>query len=106
MDRPVIVHRAVLGSVERMFAILTEHYAGKWPFWINPRQVGCRERVVATEGAGGSRKPVFLCVVLSCKWPFWINPRQMGCKGRREAEGRMVARRDERQGAVYQVGGL
>lgn len=39
MERPVIVHRAVLGSVERMFAILTEHYAGKWPFWMNPRQV-------------------------------------------------------------------
>ncbi|KAL6760107.1 hypothetical protein V8C86DRAFT_2561020 [Haematococcus lacustris] len=38
-ERPVIVHRAVLGSVERMFAILTEHYAGKWPFWLNPRQV-------------------------------------------------------------------
>ncbi len=37
--RPVIVHRAILGSVERMFAILTEHYAGKWPLWISPRQV-------------------------------------------------------------------
>ena len=40
-ERPVMVHRAVLGSVERMFAILTEHYAGKWPFWLSPRQVGC-----------------------------------------------------------------
>jgi hypothetical protein len=38
-ERPVIVHRAILGSVERMFAILTEHYAGKWPFWLSPRQV-------------------------------------------------------------------
>lgn len=37
--RPVIVHRAVLGSVERMFAILLEHYAGKWPLWLSPRQV-------------------------------------------------------------------
>ena len=37
-ERPVIVHRAILGSVERMFAILTEHYAGKWPFWLSPRQ--------------------------------------------------------------------
>ncbi|KAJ1965991.1 threonyl-tRNA synthetase [Dimargaris xerosporica] len=37
--RPVIVHRAILGSVERMMAILTEHFAGKWPFWLNPRQV-------------------------------------------------------------------
>ena len=36
--RPVIIHRAVLGSVERMMAILIEHYRGKWPFWISPRQ--------------------------------------------------------------------
>ena len=32
------MHRAVLGSVERMYAILTEHYAGKWPLWLSPRQ--------------------------------------------------------------------
>uniref|UniRef100_A0A672ZKI9 threonine--tRNA ligase n=1 Tax=Sphaeramia orbicularis TaxID=375764 RepID=A0A672ZKI9_9TELE len=37
--RPVIIHRAILGSVERMIAILTENYAGKWPLWISPRQV-------------------------------------------------------------------
>ena len=36
--RPVMVHRAMLGSVERMIAILIEHYAGKWPFWLSPRQ--------------------------------------------------------------------
>jgi len=36
--RPVIVHRAILGSCERLLAILVEHYAGKWPFWISPRQ--------------------------------------------------------------------
>lgn len=36
--RPVIIHRAILGSVERMIAILTESYAGKWPFWLSPRQ--------------------------------------------------------------------
>ncbi|XP_071449349.1 threonine--tRNA ligase 1, cytoplasmic isoform X2 [Hetaerina americana] len=36
--RPVIIHRAILGSVERMIAILTESTAGKWPFWISPRQ--------------------------------------------------------------------
>lgn len=37
--RPVIIHRAILGSLERMIAILTENYAGKWPFWLSPRQV-------------------------------------------------------------------
>jgi len=39
MDTPVIVHRAIFGSVERMLAILIEHTAGKWPFWLSPRQV-------------------------------------------------------------------
>ncbi|SGY46913.1 BQ5605_C001g00481 [Microbotryum silenes-dioicae] len=39
MARPVMIHRAILGSVERFVAILTEHFAGKWPFWISPRQV-------------------------------------------------------------------
>ncbi|ORZ41495.1 hypothetical protein BCR44DRAFT_129365 [Catenaria anguillulae PL171] len=38
-DTPVMIHRAVLGSVERMLAILAEHYQGKWPFWLSPRQV-------------------------------------------------------------------
>lgn len=38
-ERPVMIHRAILGSVERFFAILCEHTQGKWPFWISPRQV-------------------------------------------------------------------
>ena len=38
-ERPVIIHRAILGSVERFMAVLTEHTGGKWPFWISPRQV-------------------------------------------------------------------
>lgn len=37
--RPVMIHRAILGSVERMTAILTEHFKGKWPFWLSPRQI-------------------------------------------------------------------
>ena len=32
--------RAILGSFERILAILTEHTAGKWPLWMSPRQVG------------------------------------------------------------------
>ncbi|KAI0599875.1 class II aaRS and biotin synthetase [Biscogniauxia sp. FL1348] len=36
---PVLIHRAVLGSVERLMALLIEHYDGKWPFWLNPRQI-------------------------------------------------------------------
>jgi threonyl-tRNA synthetase len=36
--RPVMIHRAVLGSVERLMALLIEKYNGQWPFWLNPRQ--------------------------------------------------------------------
>jgi threonyl-tRNA synthetase len=37
--RPVIVHRAIFGSLERFIAILCEHTGGKWDFWISPRQI-------------------------------------------------------------------
>jgi len=37
--RPVMIHRALLGSVERFFAILLEHYAGDFPLWLAPAQV-------------------------------------------------------------------
>lgn len=38
-ERPVMIHRAILGSVERFFAILCEHTGGKWPFFMSPRQI-------------------------------------------------------------------
>lgn len=37
--RPVMIHRAIIGSFERFMAIITEHFAGKWPFWLSPRQI-------------------------------------------------------------------
>ncbi|KAI1848341.1 hypothetical protein JX265_008879 [Neoarthrinium moseri] len=37
--RPVMIHRAMAGSIERFTAILCEHFAGKWPFWLSPRQI-------------------------------------------------------------------
>ena len=41
--RPVMLHRAILGSFERFIGILIEHYAGRFPLWLSPLQV-----VVAT----------------------------------------------------------
>jgi threonyl-tRNA synthetase len=35
---PVLIHRAVYGSIERFMSLLIDHYQGKWPFWLNPRQ--------------------------------------------------------------------
>ncbi|MDQ1446028.1 MAG: threonyl-tRNA synthetase [Acidimicrobiaceae bacterium] len=37
--RPIMIHRALFGSVERFFAILVEHYAGAFPLWLAPVQV-------------------------------------------------------------------
>ncbi len=37
--RPVMIHRALFGSIERFFAILVEHYAGAFPVWLAPVQV-------------------------------------------------------------------
>ncbi|MBW3020148.1 threonine--tRNA ligase [Candidatus Woesearchaeota archaeon] len=36
---PVMIHRAILGSLERFIGIVIEHYAGKFPLWLNPNQV-------------------------------------------------------------------
>lgn len=38
-ERPVIIHRAIYGSLERFFAILLEHYKGHLPLWLSPTQV-------------------------------------------------------------------
>ncbi|WP_418190868.1 threonine--tRNA ligase [Amycolatopsis albispora] len=37
--RPVMIHRALFGSIERFFGVLTEHYAGAFPAWLSPVQV-------------------------------------------------------------------
>ena len=37
--RPIMIHRALFGSVERFFGVLTEHYAGAFPLWLAPEQV-------------------------------------------------------------------
>jgi threonyl-tRNA synthetase len=40
LHQPVMVHRALFGSVERFFGVLIEHYAGAFPLWLAPVQVG------------------------------------------------------------------
>ena len=57
--QPVMVHRALFGSVERFFGVLIEHYAGAFPLWLAPVQVGLvpiseRHHGVRGEGGGGA----------------------------------------------------
>jgi threonyl-tRNA synthetase len=59
-ERPVMIHRALFGSVERFFGILVEHYAGALPGWLAPVQVSIvpvadRHLDYAHEVAGGLR---------------------------------------------------
>jgi len=63
---PVMIHRAILGSTERMMAVLTENFGGKWPFWMSPRQsmvvpVGVPFNGYAREVADLLRSKGFCC---------------------------------------------
>jgi threonyl-tRNA synthetase len=63
--RPIMLHRALFGSIERFFGLLVEHYAGNFPFWLAPVQVqvlpvadahrGYAEEIVAGLVAAGFR---------------------------------------------------
>jgi threonyl-tRNA synthetase len=57
-ERPVMLHHAVLGSIERFVAILLEHHEGALPFWLAPEQIllvpladGCRDHALAVLSA-------------------------------------------------------
>ena len=66
--RPVMIHRVVLGSIERFIGVITEHFAGAFPAWLNPVQVkvlpvtdrasGYADRVAAELDAQGFRAEV------------------------------------------------
>ncbi|XP_037354839.1 threonine--tRNA ligase, mitochondrial isoform X2 [Talpa occidentalis] len=53
-ERPVLIHRAVLGSVERMLGVLAESCGGRWPLWLSPFQVAVIP--VGTEQEGYARE--------------------------------------------------
>ena len=63
-ERPVVIHRAILGSVERFFAVLLEHTGGALPVWIAPVQavlipIADRHQAVAAEVTGNLRRQGF-----------------------------------------------
>jgi threonyl-tRNA synthetase len=60
--RPVMLHRAVLGSMERFIGVLIEHYAGKFPVWLAPVQV-----VVASVTTEANDYAINICEQLKAK---------------------------------------
>ncbi|NGX51348.1 MAG: Threonine--tRNA ligase 2 [Chlamydiae bacterium] len=66
LKRPIMIHRAIFGSIERFFGILIEHFAGRFPFWLSPlplRLIPVAERHVdyANEMVAKLRGAGFLC---------------------------------------------
>ena len=65
--RPIMIHRALFGSVERFFGVLTEHYAGAFPLWLAPEQVRLvpvADRHVDLQRAGARARAAGLRVVV------------------------------------------
>jgi threonyl-tRNA synthetase len=68
LKRPVMIHRVLFGSIERFMGILIEHFAGKFPLWLSPRQVciitvADRHNTYAHQLAAEIKKAHFLCDV-------------------------------------------
>jgi threonyl-tRNA synthetase len=111
--RPVMIHRALFGSVERFFGVLVEHYAGAFPLWLAPVQVAVlpiTDRVNEyAESVGRELRQAGLRVEVNLrgekigakirdaqlqKVPFMI------VCGDREAEGNQVAVRERTKGDI------
>jgi threonyl-tRNA synthetase len=60
--RPVMIHRAILGSMERFIGVLIEHYAGKFPLWLAPVQV-----VVASVTTDANEYAIRVCEQLKAQ---------------------------------------
>ena len=111
--RPYMVHRALLGSLERFFGILVEHYAGAFPLWLAPEQarilpvsdaqIAMAKDVAAQLKARGFRVTVDeQAAGLGAKIRNARNERvpYLMVIGEREAESGMVAVRNRREGEL------
>ncbi len=104
--RPVMLHRAILGSFERFLAILIENYAGRFPLWLAPRQVAVATITNDADGYAGEVAAAFQAAGLRTQLD--LRPEKINAKvrdlslsklpviavvGRREAERGEVALR-------------
>ena len=103
---PVMLHRAILGSVERFIGILIEHYAGRFPLWLAPVQIVVAS--ITEEAADYSREVLAECKAAGLRGLLDIGNEKISYKirehslakvpvllvvGRREADARSVALR-------------
>ena len=115
-QRPIMIHRAIFGSLERFFGIMTENYAGDFPFWLAPEQIrllpvtdevtGYAESVAAALKAAGVRASVDHSGDRLGK--LIRNGDQMkipvlGGIGAKEAEGGTISLRSRREGDLGSI---
>ncbi len=111
-QRPIMIHRAIFGSLERFFGILTENYAGEFPLWLAPEQVRLlpvtdevsdytegvakklRDAGVRVEICSGQRLTKLVRTAEKSKIPV------MAVVGREEAENNTLAVRTYKDGDV------
>ncbi len=116
--RPIMIHRAIFGSLERFFGVMVENYAGDFPFWLAPEQV--RLLPVTDEALPWAEELRGLLVAAGIRagidhsgdrlGKLIRNGEQMkipvlGVIGAREAETRTVSLRSRRQGDLGNVEG-
>jgi threonyl-tRNA synthetase len=115
-QRPIMIHRAIFGSLERFFGIMTENYAGDFPFWLAPEQIRLlpvtdevlpyAEQLLAQLKAAGVRASIDHSGDRLGK--LIRNGEQMKIPvlaviGAKEAEGRSVSLRSRRDGDLGSV---
>jgi threonyl-tRNA synthetase len=114
--RPVMLHRTILGSMERFFGVLTEHYAGAFPMWLAPEQVAVL--TVADRHHEFAREVGELLEARGLRVLLDLDNEKLGAKirkarlmripamaiiGDREVEGRAVSLRTRADGDVGSV---
>ena len=115
MHRPVVIHRAVSGSLERFIAILLEHFAGAFPVWLAPEQVRVlpisddlapqSAEIVAKMKAAGIRAVLDTHDTLNyrIREAEMLKVPYMAVVGRREAEAGTVAVRTRGEGKKQDI---
>lgn len=105
MHRPVVIHRAVAGSLERFIAILIEHFAGDFPLWLAPEQV----RVILIGADGGEAASAVAARMTDAGLRVGLHPRAAEVDSREEIKDAsqlkvpymaIVGRREARDGTV------
>jgi threonyl-tRNA synthetase len=113
LKRPIMIHRALLGSLERFFGVLIEHYAGAFPGWLAPEQIivmnvseaqeEAARKTAAALRAGGIRAVLDLSPAklgAKIREARLMRHPYMGVVGQKEAGGGLLALRGRVEGEI------